>query len=90
VLGLLLKDPETREAAEDAVLNPPADAQKSLELAASGAIILASLVTWLQTAVEIELHRKDGKVEFGFKLQKAATEGKTLGAIAATIGKIIP
>jgi hypothetical protein len=90
VLDLLLEDSEMHDAAEEATLNPPADTQKSVELAAAGAVILASLVTWLQTSVEIELHRKDGMLEFGFKLKKAATGEKTLVDIANTIGKLIP
>jgi hypothetical protein len=89
VLDLLLTDPETKETAAEAVANPPADSQKSVELATAGAVILGSLVTWLQTSVNIQMHRKDGKLDFSFKLKKEATEGKTLADIAKTVAKLI-
>ena len=90
VLDLLLADPETREAAAEAVANPPRDSQKSAELAIAGAVILGSLIAWLQTSVEIQMHRKDGKLDFSFKLKKDATEGKTLADVAKTVSKLIP
>jgi hypothetical protein len=90
VLALLLTDSETKNSAAEAVANPPADSQKSVELAIAGTVILGSLITWLQTSIEIEIHRKDGKLEFSFKLKKNATEGKTLADVAKTVAKLIP
>jgi hypothetical protein len=90
VLDLLLADPETKEAAAEAVANPPADSQKSVELAIAGAVILGSLIAWLQTSVEIQMHRKDGKLGFSFKLKKEATKGKTLADVAKSVAKLIP
>ena len=89
VLDLLLADPATREAAREAVASPPADSQKSVELAAASAVILGSLIAWLQTSLEIQILRKDGKVEFSFKLKKGATAGKTLADVARTVGKLM-
>jgi hypothetical protein len=89
VLDLFLVDPETKDIAVEAVANPPADSQKSVELAVAGAVILGSLITWLQTSVEILIHRKDGKLDFKFKLKKATTEGKTLANVAKNVGKLI-
>jgi hypothetical protein len=51
-----------------------------VELAIASAVILGSLIAWLQTSVEIQMHRKDGKLDFSFKLKKDKTEGKTLAA----------
>jgi hypothetical protein len=90
VLDLLLTDSETKGAAAEAVANPPADSQKSVELAIAGAVILGSLIAWLQTSVEIQMHRKDGKLDFSFKLKKDATEGKTLVDVAKTVAKLLP
>lgn len=90
ILELLLTDSETKEAAAEAVANPPADSQKSVELAIAGAVILGSLMAWLQTSIEIQMHRKDGKLDFSFKVKKNATEGKTLADVAKTVSKLIP
>ena len=73
-----------KEVAAESVANPPADSQKSVELAIASAVILGSLIAWLQTSVEIQMHRKDGKLDFSFKLKKDKTEGKTLAAVATT------
>lgn len=89
VLDLLLTNSETARLAEEAVADPPSDSQKSLELAIGGAVILGSLVAWLQTAVEIEVRRKNGKTEFRFNLKKAATDRKTLADLAKTVSKLI-
>jgi hypothetical protein len=90
VLDLLLADCETKETTAEAVANPPVDSQKSVELAIAGAVILGSLIAWLQTSVEIQINRKDGKLAFSFKLKKEATAGKTLTDVAQTIAKLIP
>jgi hypothetical protein len=90
VLSLMLADVETHAITAEAIANPPRDSQKSVELAIAGAVILGSLVTWLQTSVEIDVHRQDGKTVFNFKLKKAATKGKTLTDIAHAVLKLIP
>ena len=90
VLGLLLSDPATQKVAMETVGNPPPDSQKSVELAIAGAVILGSLIAWLQTSVEIQMQRKDGKLDFSFKLKKAATDGTTLATIAKTVAKLVP
>lgn len=61
-----------------------------MELAIASAVILGSLIAWLQTSVEIQMHRKDGKLDFSFKLKKDKTEGKTLAAVATTVANLIP
>ena len=73
-----------------AVENPPADSQKSVELAIAGAVILGSLVAWLQTSIEIKVNRKGGKLDFSFNIKKDATQGKTLHDIAKTVAGLIP
>jgi hypothetical protein len=90
LLTLLMTDADTKDVANGSVENPPTASQKSVELAIGGAVILGSLVAWLQTAIEIEILRKDGKSEFTFRMKKDATKGKTLTDIAKTIAKLIP
>jgi hypothetical protein len=90
ILDLLLTDSETKEAAAEAVANPPTDSQKSVELAIAGAVILGSLTAWLQTSVEVQMHRKGGKLDFSFRLKKGATGGKTLADVAEIVAKLIP
>jgi hypothetical protein len=58
--------------------------------AIASAVSLGSLIASLQTSVEIQMHRKDGKLDFSFKLKKDKTEGKTLAAVATTVANLIP
>ncbi|NIE59624.1 MULTISPECIES: hypothetical protein [unclassified Burkholderia] len=90
VLELLLTDPETQKATAESIENPPTDSQKSVELAISGAVVLGALIAWLQTSVEIEIHRTDGKLDFKFNVKKGPTNGQTLADIAKIVAGLIP
>jgi hypothetical protein len=86
---MLLQDPETRAVTEALIANPPDDEQRSIELAIAGAVILGGLITWLQTKLEIEVHRKDGKTEFRFHLRKDPTKDSLLRNTAKQVGKLL-
>jgi len=89
LLMTLLEDPDARLAVEPVIENPPADSQKSPELAVAGAVILGALITWLQTAIEIEVNRKDGKLDFNFKLKKKASNSNIISVTAKTVSRLI-
>jgi hypothetical protein len=49
LLNAMLDAPHSRSVVESELGAPPADAQKPLELALAGAVILCGLITWMQT-----------------------------------------
>jgi hypothetical protein len=89
LLETLWEDPQVRSAVEVELANPPSDSQKSPELALAGAVILGALISWLQTMIEIEGSRKDGKFDFSFKLKKRASGDKIVSAAARTVSRLI-
>jgi hypothetical protein len=89
VLEVLRTDPRTQTPVQEALAQPPSDSQKSVELAMAGAVILGALITWLQTSVEIQIARKEGKVDFDFKLKKESTDKSTLSEVAKTVARLV-
>jgi hypothetical protein len=89
VLQVLWTDPRTQTVVEDALAQPPSDTQKSVELAMAGAVVLGALITWLQTVVEIKIARKEGKLDFEFKLKKESTDKSTLSEVAKTVASLV-
>jgi hypothetical protein len=89
ILQALWNDPAHRAAVEPALTSPPADAQKSPELAVAGAVILGALISWLQTTIDIEVNRKDGKLDFAFKLRKEPAANNVISATAKTVSHLI-
>lgn len=89
LLDVALADPATAPVAAPIAADPPADDQLSVEAAAAGIVLLAALVSWLQTKVDIKIHRKDGKTEFLFHLRKAAADPQTLNSLARTATRVL-
>ena len=89
-LGLFTEDPSTGPVARAVVEDPPEDEQLVIETAIVAAVVLASLVTWLQTKVHISVKRADGKTSFEFSLDKDATDPSLLKSIAETVAKLLP
>ena len=89
VLDLVLEDERVRRIAEPLVAHPPDDDQRAVELAAEGAIIIAALVGFLQTKVEIDVNRKGGETEFHFALKKNAMDPAGLKEIAKKILELL-
>ena len=85
VLELLLNDEEVRPKAEQLLANPPKEEQMSLTLALAGAVILGALITWLQTKIELEISRKNGKTEFKFGMKKDATDPEIIKEVVKAI-----
>lgn len=72
MLKLLLRDETTHAKAEEMVAKPPVDEQMSVELAVAGAVIIGTLVSWLQTKVNLKVSKKDGQTAFEFEMTKDA------------------
>lgn len=85
LLELMLQDPETSPVVRALIDHPPDDEQRSVELALAGAVILGALVTWLQTKVEIAVHRKDGKTDFRFHVRKDGAGDSLIETIAKQV-----
>jgi hypothetical protein len=88
-LALLLNDPAIAAKVLTLVENEPADSQLSVELAASGAIVLGMLITWLQTKVDLKVRRKDGNVDFEFNLRKDAASSNLITTVAGAVKKAL-
>jgi hypothetical protein len=89
-LGLFVEDPSTAPMAVALVENPPQDEQLVVETAAFAAVVLASLVTWLQTKVHISVRRAGGKTSFEFSLDKQAADAATVKSVAESVAKLLP
>jgi CHAT domain len=88
-LALLLNDPAIAAKVLVLVEDEPADSQLSVELAASGAIVLGVLITWLQTKVDLKVRRKGGSVDFEFNMRKDAASSKLITMVADAVKKAL-
>jgi hypothetical protein len=88
-LAMAVEDPELGPAAAALVADPPADDQLTVELLIGGAAVLAVLLGWLQTRVDLRISRKDGKTEFSFRLGKAAASPELLQSVAGTVAAVL-
>jgi len=90
LLNTMLDDPDTRSVVESELVTPPADAQKSPELALAGAVILGGLITWIQTSIDISINRhKDGTVDYSFRLRKKSSGEGTIRQVANAVTSLI-
>ena len=89
-LSLFTEDPSTAPVAQAVVEDPPEDEQLVIETAIVAAVVLAALVTWLQTKVHISVERVDGKTTFKFSLDKDATDPSLLKSLAEAVAKLFP
>jgi hypothetical protein len=89
-LGLFTEDPSTAPVARAVVEDPPEDEQLVIETAILAAVVLAALVTWLQTKVHFSVKRADGKTSIEFSLDKDATDSATVKSIAESVAKLLP
>jgi|MudIll2142460700_1097286.scaffolds.fasta_scaffold268427_1 hypothetical protein len=89
LLQLLWEDETLRPRVEALIVHPPEHTQRSVELALATAIILGGLISWLQTKIEIEIVRKEGKTDFRFHLIKDKTSNKIIGEVVKPISKVV-
>ncbi len=90
LLNAMLDDPHSRSAVESELATPPADAQKSPELALASAVILGALITWMQTSIDIGINRhKDGTVDYSFRLKKKSSGEGTIRQVTKTVASLV-
>jgi len=89
LLRLMLQDSGTHAVVQPLVDNPPDDEQRSVELALAGAVILGGLVTWLQTKIEIDVERQDGKTNFRFHMKKEAGSESLIQSLAKQVAGLL-
>ncbi|MFJ5927691.1 hypothetical protein ACIQF6_34355 [Kitasatospora sp. NPDC092948] len=89
LLATLTEEPACADTAADLLADPPADSRLGGELALTGVVVLAAVVAWLQTKVDIRFKRIDGRTEFEFRLLKQATDGTTLRTLAAAVARLL-
>jgi hypothetical protein len=88
-LGLLTEDPSTAPVAKAVLEEPPEDEQLIIGTAIAAAVVLASLVTWLQTKVDISVKRgPDGKKSVSISIHKDAAGDATLKSVLQTVAKL--
>lgn len=89
ILDFMLQDQTTRPIAEKLVAAPPDETQMSAELAIAGAVILGTLITWLQTRVSLSLERKDGKTNIKLAISKSATGSPIIKEVARSVRALL-
>lgn len=88
VLMALAEDPATADTARAVLAEPPSDTRLGTELAVPAIAVLAGVIAWLQTKLDIQIKRKDGRTEFQFRVAKEAASDKVLKELAATVVRL--
>lgn len=61
----------------------------SVDAALASTAVLALLIAWLQTKVELRIRRKNGKTEVDFTISKQAASDQVIRNIAATFRSVL-
>jgi hypothetical protein len=88
LLSAAVQDPDIAEPAARLVENPPAEEQMVVLGGLEVVILLAALVTLLQTKVQIRVERKDGKVDFTVDVDKKAAENSLVEKVVDIVGRL--
>ncbi|SNT53904.1 hypothetical protein SAMN05443665_10414 [Actinomadura meyerae] len=89
LLAELAADPDTSASAAAVLADPPADEQLGTEAAATALVVIAALVTWLQTKISIRVRRRDGGWEFDFRLDKQPVPASVLRHLAEIVTRVL-
>lgn len=81
-------DPDTSAPAAELVANPPAEDQMAVLGGLEIVILLAALITLLQTKARIRVDRKDGKVNYQIDVEKNASPNTLLEEVARIVAKL--
>jgi hypothetical protein len=85
LLALMAEDPDTAQLTRATVDDPPADEQMSVELAVTAAVVLAAMIGWLQTKIDLKVVRKEGRTDVEFRVHKQAAGDEVLQSIAQAV-----
>ena len=89
LLKMVLDDEIVSIKVKELINNPPRDSQMSVEMAIAGAVILGSIITWLQTKINIKVTRKEGKTEFHFEINKETTDPSLIKDVAKSVSSLL-
>lgn len=89
LLRHLLEDPDTSEVTREVVADPPKDTQLSVDAVPTGAVVLAALVAWLQTKVDLRIRRRHGTTEFDFHLTNKTAGTGALREVASMVAELL-
>lgn len=85
LLAAFAAEPATAAVAAAVLAEPPTDSRLSGEIAVPGLVVMAAVVTWLQTQVSVHIKRRNDKTEFEFRVAKEAASASTLKELASTV-----
>ncbi|MER6999240.1 hypothetical protein [Streptomyces sp. NPDC000410] len=89
LLELLAEDDVTGELARSVLADPPQDDQLAVNDAVTGVVVLAAVVSWLQTKVSFRFHRdREGRREIEFSAEKT-TDPKVLRQVVRVIRDLL-
>jgi hypothetical protein len=89
LLGHLMDDETAGASARRLVEHPPRDDQMSVELAIAGAIVLGTLITWLQTKFKLRVARKDGRTDFTLDIEKQAADSSLVQDTVQSVAQLL-
>ncbi len=88
-VGLALTAPETKEAAEDLVLDPPDDEQMGVAEVSEYLALLGFLIAFLQTRFEFKISRERGKTKIDVSVGKEALQEPLIEKIITIAGGLL-
>lgn len=89
LLAHLNADADTASQTGAILADPPTSDRLGVETAATDLVVLAAIVTWLQTKIDIRVKRQDGGWEFDFQLTKKPVPVSVMRRLAGTVSRIL-
>ena len=90
LLELLLEDEGTHEQALALVTEPPEDTKMDpVLLAITAAVLLSTLVTWLQTKIDLKVHGKVKGLNVEFEAHKPSTDPEVIKDVVHTVDTVL-
>ncbi|WP_329246411.1 hypothetical protein OG417_51620 [Actinoallomurus sp. NBC_01490] len=89
LLAHLSADDDTAPRMRAILADPPTSDRLGAEIAATDLVVLAAIVTWLQTKIDVKVKHKDGGWEFDFQLTKKPVPVSVLRRLAGTVSRVL-
>lgn len=89
LLAHLNADADTAPQTSAILADPPTGDRLGVETAATDLVVLAAIVTWLQTKIDIRVKHQNSRWEFDFRLTKKPVPTSVLRRLAGTVSRIL-
>ena len=90
LLELLLDDEGTHDQALALVTEPPEDTKMDpILLGITAAVLLGTLVTWLQTKIDLKVHGKVKGLDVDLEVHKPSTDPEVIKDVVHTVGTVL-